>query len=374
MDNRWTMNDARGLARIDAAAYRKGVPAESILTFWTAVEIAARAPEEVPWIARPWAAVGAITEVMGQPKHAGKTTWVMKLVRCVLDGAAFLGEPTSQTPVVYLTEERESTFRQALQRGDLLERADLHILQWRDTLGVSWDSILSEAVRKCEAVGARLVVVDTISQFARLTGDRENNAGDVLEIYRPLQEAAARGLAVMSIRHERKGGGDVANAGRGSSAFAGAADILVAIRRPEGRARDTIRHIEALSRFDETPDSLMVELTETGYVVLDESAVAKAEAKGALLKAAPAHAGAALTLNELTEKTQVKRTTAQDAIDELTAQSRLQMVGKGVKGDPHRWFAPEIHSAETLSLRAAESIAADEGAPPLNVHDVEEGR
>src|SRR5206468_2533052 len=125
MDKRRVMNDPRGLARIDAAAYRKGVPAESILTFWTAVEIAARAPEEVPWIARPWAAVGAITEVMGQPKHAGKTTWVMKLVRCVLDGAAFLGEPTSQTPVVYLTEERESTFRQALQRGDLLERADL---------------------------------------------------------------------------------------------------------------------------------------------------------------------------------------------------------------------------------------------------------
>jgi hypothetical protein len=94
-------------------------------------------------------------------------------------------------------------------------------LFWRHTLGHSWQSIMENAVAKCGEVGARVLVVDTISQFAQLAGDKENNAGDVLEVYRPLQEAAAKGLAVISVRHERKSGGDVANAGRGSSAFAG---------------------------------------------------------------------------------------------------------------------------------------------------------
>jgi hypothetical protein len=270
----------------------------------------------------------------------------------------FMGEPTQKTAVVYLTEERDSTFREALRRAGLLDRIDLHVLCWRDTLGEPWQSIMEDAVKKCAEVGAELLAVDTISQFAHLTGDRENNAGDVLEVFLSLQDAAAKGLGVISIRHERKSSGDVADAGRGSSAFAGAADIILAIRRPEGNTRPTLREIHANSRFDETPGFLAIELTDAGYVALGDSvAVAKDEAKAAILAVTPTEESEALTLDELLKKTGVKRTVAQAAIKELREGGQLRRIGKGVKNDSHKWFAPtQIHSAATLTSGEAESI------------------
>jgi len=106
----------------------------------------------------------------------------------------------------------------------------------------------------------------------------------------PLQEVAATyNLAIIIVRHERKSGGQVGDSGRGSSAFAGAVDIIVSIRRVEGNIRPTIRELHALSRFDETPDVLVVELTEDdGYRALgDKAAVAESEAREAILEAAP---------------------------------------------------------------------------------------
>src|SRR5688572_20492226 len=150
------------------------------LNFRTAVELANATEAEVPWVAEPWVALSSITEVVGKPKAAGKTSWILAMVRCVLHGESFMGESTEQTSVVYLTEERSSTFREALKRARLLDRNDLHVLEWRDTHGVEWPSVVLLAVEKCQEVGAKLLVVDTVSQFATLTGDAENNAGDVL--------------------------------------------------------------------------------------------------------------------------------------------------------------------------------------------------
>src|SRR5579862_6983299 len=97
-----------------AVSTANGVRAERKIIFMTAAEIAAQTSEEVPWIARPWVASGAITEVDGQVKTAGKTTWVTHLCRAVLDGEEFMGEPTCQSPIVYLTEQPSSSFRATL--------------------------------------------------------------------------------------------------------------------------------------------------------------------------------------------------------------------------------------------------------------------
>jgi hypothetical protein len=293
----------------------------------------------------------------------------MRLVGCVLNGTEFMGQPTRSTPVVYLTEERDATFRAALERAGISNATDLHTLMWRDTLGVSWEEIVDGAVQKCREVGARLLVVDTVSQFAQLAGDAENNAGDVLKTYRPLQAAAGEGIAVLSVRHERKSGGDVANAGRGSSAFTGAADIVLAIRRPEGGNADpAVRHILALSRFDETPDLTTIELTDTGYVAHGTStAVTKRKAKTALMELAPTSDREALSLEELAERAGFHRTTAQDAVKELISEGKLQPLGKGVKGDRRRYFASQIHSAGTPSFSAAETMGLPTAGEPVLV-------
>ena len=69
--------------------------------------------------------------------------------------------------------------------------SDLHVLSCRDVPGQPWPAIAALARRKVQEVGARLLVVDTLPQFAGLRGDSENNAGDALQALEPLQRIAA---------------------------------------------------------------------------------------------------------------------------------------------------------------------------------------
>jgi hypothetical protein len=187
-----------------------------------------------------------------------------------------------------------------------------------------------------------VLVVDTLGQFASLKGDAENNAGSALEAIRPLQEAAARGLAVILVRHDRKAGGAVGKSGRGSSAFGGAVDIIIAIRRGDGNTRPTIRKIESLSRFSETPTELMVELGDEGYRSLGtETAVAASEARKAVLGAAPTSEENASTVDELFEAAQVAHATGNRALGRLLDEGELERTGKGKKGSPYRYWRPD---------------------------------
>src|SRR5262249_11307685 len=153
---------------------------------------------------------------------------------------------------------------ETLKRADLQTRTDLHVLHWHDVKHLSWPVTMAAVVTKAQAIGARLVITDTIGQWAGLRGDAENANGSQMEAAAPLQDAAARGLAMIVSRHERKGGGEVGESGRGGSAFSGAMDIVVSLRRGEGKTKPTVRLLQTLSRFTETPDSLVIDLTPRG--------------------------------------------------------------------------------------------------------------
>lgn len=316
---------------------------ECILQFRTAREVAAAVSPDVAWIAPPWVASGVITEIDGRIKAGGKTTWASYLCRSVVSGAPFMGQNTTRTSVVYLTEQPERSFREALRRAGLLDRDDVHILFWHQTVGVQWVDVVRNAVKYADQVGAGLLIVDTLGQFAGLRGDAENNAGDALAAIQPLQEAAAlHNLGVLIVRHERKSGGEVGDSARGSSAFAGAVDIVIQIQRANGFARSTIRILSSLSRFDETPDKLVINLTDDGYVALgSESAVAEQEAREAILHAAPDSPDSALTTADLLGATEgIKRTVAYTIIEQLVREGLLERLGEGKKGSPHRYYSP----------------------------------
>ena len=306
---------------------------------YTARELAALTAGAAPWRVRPFLADGAITELDGKPKAAGKTTFATHLCRALLAGQPFLGAPTRPCPVVYLTEQSAATFREALRRADLLARDDLHVIHWRDAYQRPWPELVAAAVGHARRVGAGVLVVDTVAQFAGLRGEAENSAGAALAAMRPLQAAAAIGLAVLTLHHERKSGGEVGESGRGSSAFAGAVDIVLSLRRGEGHTRPGIRHLHGLSRFDETPPLLVVELTEAGYVAHGtEPAVAAAEAQDAILAALPDDEAAALAEKELFAAAGVSRSTGKRALAELLAAGHLASRGRGLNGDPRRFW------------------------------------
>lgn len=326
-----------------AAPIGKTFPAESKIEFRTAPEVAAAAPVTPDWIASPFVARGAITELDGKAKLAGKTTWGLLLVAAVLDGKPFLGYPTVKGPVVYLTEQTPDTFGQALRRAGLGDRDNLYVLHWPSVMGVPWEVIASAAVDECISRGAALLVVDTLAQYAGIAGDQENNAGTALAAMRPLQQAAAQRLGVLALRHERKGQGDVGESGRGSSAFTGAVDVVLSLRRQPGNGRKTIRVIHALSRFDETPDTLAIDLAPQGYVALGtETALAVKEARHAILDVMPLEAGAEAA-EALIQAAGVKRTAGQEAIRQLVEEGIARKGGAGKKNNPFVYWIPPVY-------------------------------
>ena len=179
------------------------------LPFRTGAEIERETPAQVAWVARPWVAAGASTELAGKVKLAGKTTFTHHMVRAVLDGIPFMGQKTQKTPVVFLTEQSPTSFREAMKRAGLLGREDFVVLFWKDTIGVPWLHVMQRAVNECKQRRAKLLIVDTLTQFTGIEGDSENNAGDALAATQPLQQATAEGIGTLHVRHERKSGGAV---------------------------------------------------------------------------------------------------------------------------------------------------------------------
>jgi hypothetical protein len=218
--------------------------------------------------------------------------------------------------------------------------------------------------KRCKEVGARLFVIDTIGQFAQLRGDGENDSGTALEMLRPLQSAAADGIAVLVVHHDRKGVGDVGESARGSSALTGSADIVMSVRRLDGTGHDACRAIHTLSRFGEVPEKLIIDLTDAGYVARgSDEAVALGNAGEAIMSALVA-AATSLTVEELTGRTEVKRGTCQRAIDRLLESGQVRRVGTGRKGDPYRYENASCPPKEVNGWAESNGVARHhEGGP-----------
>jgi hypothetical protein len=316
--------------------------------FWTALEVAEATPAQPPWVVAPWVVKGGLTELDGKIK-GGKTTLALAMCRAKLDGLDFLGYPTLPGPVIYLTEQPQTSFREGLRRAGLLEREDFHILFFSDARGLMWPQRVGVALSKALEVAREedtvLLVVDTLGWWAGLRGEAENDAGAAQEAVEPLLAIASahpKRIGVMALRHERKSGGDVGDSARGSSAFGGSVDIVLSLGRPDGNTDPHLRVIRSLSRFDETPLELMVELTDEGYVAHGDVhahslALATDAAKNALREAK----GVAMTLDELVkacDAQDVKRATMQRALDALQRQFVVKQQGAGKKGDPYSYL------------------------------------
>jgi DNA-binding transcriptional ArsR family regulator len=338
---------AQSIGRYPAAA---PVAAPALLPFRTARELAGMTPANIPWIAKPWIAEGCVTEVDGKIKAAGKTTWLTYLCRAVLDGQPFMGEPTAQSPVIFLTEQSGTSFCEALRRAQLLRRDDLHILALHEAFGRSLEAIMKETVEKARDRGAKLIVVDTLARWAGLRGDMENSAGDGATAVAPLKEAASiHGLAVAFARHERKSGGPVGDSARGSSAIGGEVDVILSIRRPSGGYAANVRAIESLSRLGETPEDFLVELVDgVGYQPFGGPRLARMDDTAQkLLEVLPLAGEGEMTMAELAEATGKARTTLQRALELLEEEGLInKRRDPGPTSPILYWRAPEETDTE----------------------------
>lgn len=316
----------------------------------TALSVAAGTSEHPDWLVSGFIALQAITELDGKIKSSGKTTWATHLVASVLDGERFMGYLTTRTKVVYLTEQTQGSFREALSRAGLIARGDeLRIVFRREISSMKWLDLITAVAADAQRDGYGLLVVDTVGKMAGLM--EENAAGEAAAMMLPLQNAAHDGLAVLVCRHERKSGGEVGESGRGSSAISGDVDIILQMRRPEGNQPTNRRVIESLSRYSETPEKVVIELTEEGYVLLgDEEAVAMADAirvVSGLLNEFDRKEG--MSMEELVEASQndsgqtaLDRIAVRRALHELKFRGEVTESGLGRRGSPFRFALTKV--------------------------------
>ena len=329
--------------------------------FQTAQDIHNMTRETVNWVVKGYAAEHSLTELTGLPKEAGKTSFLMGLVRAVLTGDTFLDQPTSQGPVVYLTEEKNPTFRAALQRADLSTRNDLHVLTYWKAAQLGWENICKQAKRQCDETSAKLLVVATLSQFAGFTGEQENASGDANESLVRLQHIAHdHAVAVIVVRHDRKSGGRVGQAGRGSGAFTAGVDIVLHLGRPEGHGKPTHRVLTSLSRFEETPAALMLdridvfhsreevgkERTTYQFESLGEPrAIAREQSEAELFKVLPTNEAEAMTVAEILEATGVGKTTLHRTLKHLLDR---EQINRKREGKAYRYFGAVVNGMDSF--------------------------
>lgn len=299
--------------------------------FVSPAELLASAPAEPPWCWHGYLAVGAVTLLAGKPK-SGKSTIGFAIAQAIdADDGEFLGHPISGGPVVYVSEEGASTLVHKVAGNGL--RIATRETAWPRP---DWAKLIEIAEAEAERVGAVLVVIDTFAFWAALGPDGEKDAGAAQAAMAPLI-ALARHVAVLLIAHTRKGGGEDGEAVRGSSAIAGAVDIVLEIERVADLPRQ--RKLLALSRYPQTPGALVFQREAGDWSVIGEG-TDRGDARdianrGVLLDALDF--GEDRTRAEIEEATGVQAREWHATLDQLIADEIVTRSGEGKRGDPYRY-------------------------------------
>lgn len=337
-------------ARIDGLAAMFAPSAARTLP-WKTVPMLASSDSSVRWLMRGFFGIGQVTLVLGAQK-GGKSTWLFAALRAMEAGdPEYCGVPTHQATTVYLSEEPASAIYQKCRRFGVEHAVVL------DRTGAFPPKPLAVVVRgaveKAREVGAQIIVVDTFTVWAHLGAKDENDAGAVQAAIAPLFEAAAQGYSVVLVHHMNKTDGDSGNSSRGSTALPGAVDIIVEVRPFGGGSADddrrstTKRAIRGRSRYEETPDEIVVDLQGDKYAALGNPAAARLDAMKerivSFLSTEPRWYGQ----KELVSGVGGKRESVLRAVQELVAADRVRRTGRGSVSDPTRYALPGVPGADT---------------------------
>jgi hypothetical protein len=156
-----------------------------------------------------------------------------------------------------------------------------------------------------------------------------------------LQEAAAMNLAVEVVAHQRKSAGRFGEAVRGSNALTGAVDIIVEIERAVSFRDPNMRVLRAISRYDETPEDVVVALTDDGFEVRGDSEHAQTHEDSRRVLEAIRDLGSART-DDLAELTGLPNATVNRHAKELFEAEQICRTGRGRRGDPFIWHSENV--------------------------------
>lgn len=221
--------------------------------------------------------------------------------------------------VAYLTEQSAAAFAADALAAGILGHPDLHVLCRHKARG-KWPQVVEGVCAYVADNDIALVVIDTADVWMLEPGQDANDAVIAEAAVRALYPLVAANAAVLLLRHERKGGGDIADSARGSSAFAGAVDALLTLRRVSGSGHETRRELAAVARaaLPDVPSTVVIDLLDGAYRVVGSTRdVERRDTQDKILEHLPTHREAAVTVDELRHLTGTAKTPTQDLLREL---------------------------------------------------------
>lgn len=251
-----------GVAKLaaEAVAATQPIKPNSEIVFCSPQEIAERAPEAPPFVWSGYLYRKAVTILASKPKGGKSTITAALLEALTSDASQFLGREVLNGRAVFVTEEGDSTLMHKLPQS-----AQIRVLT-RDSVWPkpSWTKMINAAAAEAVKWDCCLLVIDTFAFWAQLAADKEKDAGAIGAALDVLIEAASVGdFSVLLIHHSKKGGGEDGESLRGSSAIAGAVDVILELERPD-ETKPGQRSLLALSRYADTPGSMLVERSTEG--------------------------------------------------------------------------------------------------------------
>ena len=301
----------------------------------------------------------------------GKTTFILDILRHVIQGSQWCGRITKKTRVLYLSEQPKASFNFQLRQAGL-DTEDMHILYHNKCYEYSWPTIAKRMVDIAAKENRKLIVVDTLGKWAKLEGERENTTGGAQEALSEIGRATTLGITNVFLFHSPKGDERaIEDSIRGSGAFGGAMDQIYRLRFPNGQHENT-RHriLETKGRFDSIlSDRLSLEYADRGdgtkrYVLAeDQNGIGVASAVTKLKSILSASEGQAMTVDGLVELSGLNRTMVQRAL----RRASVERIGGGKRSDPHRYFSVSAQ----LAVSKKQSLGRNENSPLRTPQDKE---
>jgi hypothetical protein len=227
--------------------------------------------------------IGGTTLLIGEPK-LGKSQMSLDIALAVARGEAFCGLATKKGRVIYYAlEDGEDIVRDRVRmRGLLGMDEDVYI---GTTPPVVEDNvaILEEHI---DAIQPTLIIIDTLRAVSVSGGKSENEASFADAIYRVAKLARERGVAALIVHHTVKAttGNPISDA-RGTSAIAGAVDVVAGLYRREDVMRlawrgrfgtgDLVVSQHQNGSFNYPPSMLPANMTNEEYVRKVEERLAR---------------------------------------------------------------------------------------------------
>lgn len=225
--------------------------------------------DQTDWIWTGWLARGFVTLLVGLWK-AGKSTLLAHILNATEDGGNVAGT-VSPVRVLVVTEEGKGLWANRREEIGIADNCEFVVRPFKGRpTEKAWRSFLRVIADAVKDGQFDIVVFDTWQTMTPCPD--ENDAAKMMAALTPLHEITEAGAAVLLIHHPRKSEGSQGQASRGSGALPGFVDIIVELRRHDPtRQDDTRRKLTGLSRFDETPKEVVLELRDDGYHTLGDA-------------------------------------------------------------------------------------------------------